>query len=180
MKKILKIVLGVVITVYVIIVIFLTSCLLNYNKYGLTEFKNKTLVIIDNDELAGSYEKGTLVVVKKSKISDVKPGDYIFFYNTYGSQVSVSYTDVKLVEKISDKEYSYTLSGGKLLSSKNLIGRQETSKVYKGAGRTLELLSSKLGFLLFIIFPILLAFVYEIYALVREFKNPKDEKEQDK
>lgn len=176
MKKIIKIVLGVIITMYIIVAVFLTSCLLNYNKYGITEFKNKTLVIIDSDELQNYYKKGSLVVVKKNKISDVKSGDYIFFYNTYGSQVSISYTDVKLVEKINDNEYSYTLSGGKMLSSKNLIGRAETSKVYKGAGSLLETLSSKLGFLLFIIFPILIAFVYEIYALVREFKNSKNEK----
>lgn len=178
MKKVLKIVLGVVISVYVIVAIFLTACLLNYNKYGQTEFKNSTLVIIDSDELKDYYKEGSLVVVKKTPIIDVKTGDYIFFYNTYGSQVSISYTDVEKVEKISDKEYSYILKGGKVLSSKNLIGKAETSKVYKGVGGTLKLLSSKLGFLLFIIFPILIAFVYEIYALVREFKNSKNGKEK--
>ncbi len=174
MKKGLKILLGVIIAIYLTVVIFLTVCLLNYNKYNITEFKNSSLIIVEDDALAPKYTKGNLVVVKKSKPEEIKVGDEIFFYNTYENQVSVSYTEVIATEKITEEETTYTLKGDKKLSSSNVIGKGEGSKVYKSAGKTLKTLSSRWGYLFCIVVPILLAFIYEIYAVVKEIKHPKE------
>lgn len=83
MKKVLKIIGGVFILVYAVIAIVLTVCLLNYNDYNITEFKDKSLIIVQDDELRPDFNDGDLVIVYKNKNSDIKVGDKIFFYDNY-------------------------------------------------------------------------------------------------
>ena len=82
MKKALKIIFGIIGIIYVATVIFLTTCLLNYNKYNITTFKNSSLIIIEDEKLGNGLKKGDLVVVKHNVKSEIKKGEHIFFYNT--------------------------------------------------------------------------------------------------
>ena len=54
MKKILG---NIKIILYVVVAIFTTVCLLNYNEYKVSQFGDKTLVIIDKDEEGIKYKK---------------------------------------------------------------------------------------------------------------------------
>ena len=56
-------------------------------------------------------------------------------------------------------------------SSQYVIGKVDNSKVYNGLGSVLSVLESRWVFLLVIILPVLLIFVYEIYAFVIEVKH---------
>ena len=67
------------------------------------------------------------------------------------------------------------MNGDYPLSSEFVIGKAETSKTYHNLGSILSVLESKYGFLFLIIFPILVLFIYEIYIVIKEIKNP-DEK----
>ena len=54
--------------IYVIIAIFVTICLLSYNRFKITEFGDKSLLIISDDQMAPNFKKGDLVIAdKKSK-----------------------------------------------------------------------------------------------------------------
>ena len=81
-----KICLMVVGILYVILAIFVTICLLNFNDYRITVFGNKSLLLI-KDDLGDNYKKNDLLVVTKDDGSSVREGDSIFFYNA-----SVNYT----------------------------------------------------------------------------------------
>ena len=47
-------------------------------------------------------------------------------------------------------------------------------------GSILSVLESKCGFLFLIVFPSLIAFIYEIYVVVSEIRGKKDEKDAGK
>lgn len=175
MKKGFKIFLGVVGGLYLAIIIFLTVCLLNYNDYNISDFKNKVYLIIDNDELEPEYNEGSLVVIKKTKLNEIAVGDYIFFYNTYNEVVDVSYTKVIAKEQLTEDETTFTLEGDKALSGTNVIGAAKEAKEYKGFGSFLGFLESKWGYLFIVIVPVLFIFIYEIYAFVKELKLKKKE-----
>ena len=65
LKMIKSVFLGILLFVYFVFVIAMTVLLLNFNDYGVTEFGDTSLIII-NDEISNdNYEKGDLVVVKK-------------------------------------------------------------------------------------------------------------------
>ncbi len=175
MKKALKIIFGIIGIIYVATVIFLTTCLLNYNKYNITTFKNSSLIIIEDEKLGNGLKKGDLVVVKHNVKSEIKKGEHIFFYNTYANKVDVSFSIVNQVETV-EKETTFTIEGNYPLSQEYVIGTLEGAKVYNGVGGILKALESRWGFLLFVILPVLFIFIYEIYEVVKEVKTEKVEK----
>lgn len=75
-----KVVLGIIGILYFAFALVMTILLLNYNDYGVTQFGNASLVII-NDEVANEkYDKGDLVIVESKKLEKLKVGDEIFTY----------------------------------------------------------------------------------------------------
>ena len=179
MTKIGKIILGLLVTIYIVITMFLTTCLLKYNDYKITEFGNKSLIIVSDDVLEEEYKKGSLLIVDK-KEDNIKKGDKIVFYNTYENQVSIAISEVLTKETITDKENTYTITGDYDISSEFVIGSTKDVKVIPVLGTILSILESRVGFLIFIIFPITLAFLYQIYALVIEINNERKEVQKDK
>lgn len=171
MKKVVKIFGLLIVAVYLVVAVFLTVCLLNYNKYHITELGKKSLIIVSDDDLEPKYVKNDLVVVYKNNNEDIKSGDYVFFYNAYQNQVSVNLGDVTGVRRVNEKEYTYTMEGNLQVSSEYVIGASKTSKTYNGYGKILATLESKWGFLLIIILPILVLFIYQIYAVILEVKR---------
>lgn len=174
MKKFMKILLSIVIVIYAIVAMFLTACLLNYNDYKITVFGDKSLIIVNDDTLKDKYKKGSLLVVDKNG-EEIKKGDEIIFYNTYNNQVNISIAEVTAKEKITDTETTYTIKGDYDISSEYLIGSTKNVKAYGVIGAILGLLESRVGFLIFIILPITIAFLYEIYVLISEIKQAKKE-----
>lgn len=165
-----------IIIVYAIFAIFLTVCLLSYNDYKVTEFGNYTLVIIDSNDIKGSFEKGSLVIVD----TDEKPeiGEKAFFYNT-SNKNEISLAEVKNKETISEIETTYTFAGDKLVSTAHMIGSTEHATEIPYLGTVLGIAASKWGYLFLVVLPTLLAFLYEITKVVEDIKNNKDEDEKE-
>ena len=176
MKKVLKGILWVVLGIYVVFAIFVTVCLMHFNDYKISVFGDKTYLIMDSDEFSDYYSKGSLVVVHKTDYKDVQKGDMGFFYNTYESPITVTLVEITDKEEIvKGEEYTYTLEGDRGISSASFIGTTKEAKEYKGVGSILQLYESRWGFLLLIVLPILITFIYEIYAIVRELIHPKED-----
>lgn len=170
MKKVLKLIFKILLIPYLLVVIFLTICLLNYNTYKVSVFNDKTFVIVKDESLKPSYKKGDLVVVTKNANNDIKAGDDIFFYETYSSKATINLGKVESKVNVNATESTYTMSGDYQLSSEYVIGKSNTSKVFHKVGSILSFLESKYGFLFIVVLPILIAFLYEIYAIYKEIR----------
>lgn len=173
MKKFLKILLGVICTVYLVVAIILTAFLLNYNKYNITVMFGNSLIVVD-DEL-GSYKKGDLLVVKQNDISEINNGDEILFYEVTNGIPSINLGTVTNVEVITDTERTFTINGNHDISSEALIGKTDTMKTVEGVGKVLKFLESRFGFLFVIVLPTLILLLYEVYRFIIELKTPLDE-----
>lgn len=175
--KVIKALFSILIIPYIVIAIFTTACLMNYNRYGITVLGDKSLIIVEDDSLEPTFKEGNLLVVTKDKdLESVKPGDNIFFYNVYNETVSVSLSTVSKRTKISDTEYSYTIDGDYDVSSEYFIGSVNNTIIYPFFGTVLDIITSKPGYLLVFVLPTLCFFLYEIYAVVKEIKDYKEEK----
>jgi len=174
MKFLKRIFAAILLVIYVPISLFVTICLLNFNEYNVTEFGKNTLLVIDDD--LEHFKRGDLAVVYKNSNNDINANDYIFFYESTSSSVIISYAKVHERVDISREKSNYIIDGGYEVSSDFVIGKHSTTKNYANLGSVLSLLESRWGFVIFIIFPLLLMFVYEIYSLVLEIKI-KDEDE---
>lgn len=166
MKKIIS---NTIFTLYFIIAIFVTICLLSYNDYKVSVF-GKTSFIIVSDNKMEPFSKGDLVIVEND--DEIQKGDKIFYYYTYNEQVKVKIGTVADVEqKTSETTYSID---GKNYSNKLIIGKVSDTKIMKNAGTVLGILESKWGFLFLIVLPALLAFVNQLIIVVSGIKETKE------
>ena len=173
MKKFLKIIGGIILIPYLLIVIVVTICLLNYNKYGVTEIGDYTFVIVKDEALKPTYQKGDLLVVEKKDNDTIIKDDYIFFYEQDKEEKTVIINLAKVLNtrKVTDKETTFTIEGNYEYSSEYVIGAMKDTTVYHTIGDVLALLESRWVFLLFIILPILFIFLYELYEFILEVKR---------
>lgn len=163
------------ITLYIIISLIVTTCLLHYNDYNITVINGKSLISLKSDY--DDLKKGSLVVVKDN---DISVGDKVFYYEANGNDVGVNLRSVKNINKINASESTYTLDNDKVITKDFIIGTKNNAKVYPVIGGILLLLESKWGFLGIVILPVAVCFIFEIYTLVKEFKPKKKRKKNEK
>jgi len=163
-----KYIINILLLIYFVIAIPVTFLLINYNDYNVTEFKKNTL-IITNNTLEEKYPKSSLLLVKNNKVSDVKIGDTVIYYDTRYSPVEIKCD--KVSEIITDTN-TYVLGADSVyISKEHIIGNQDAVKIYPILGSIIKSLTSKLGYLLLIILPIFGLFCLEVYLLIKEIKE---------
>lgn len=163
---------NIIFVIYAIIAVFVTVCLLSYNDYKISEFGSNSLIIIDNNSLEPNFYSGDLVIVNgRDKIEE---GDNIFFYNIEENNVEVTYGEVTGIEESMLNGTTYIINDQLTIEDDIVVGSAESASRISGVGSVLAVLESKWGFLFLIVFPSLIAFVYEIYIVVMEVRNSKN------
>lgn len=177
LKAIKKFFIGVLTVVFFTFVIVMTMLLLNYNEYGVTQFGDTTLVIIDGELASDNYKKGDLLLVEKKKIDKINHGDEVFTYlvNDETGQATIT---VGTVSEVYLEEEAIAYESGNPYSMKYVIG--EKTKVYHDIGLVLSIIESKWGFLFLILVPCFLIFIYNVYILIVEIKYGDELEEQTK
>lgn len=171
LKIIKNIILGLLLFVYFVFVIAMTVLLLNFNDYGVTEFGDTSLIII-NDEISNEdYNKGDLVITKKKKMEKMQVGEDLFAYKV-DSKGNVS-VDLGKIGNLYPEEDAISFENGSTYSMEFVAGTPETK--YEGIGTFLSIVESKWGFLFIVLVPSFLIFVYEVYTLIVEIKYGEDE-----
>lgn len=168
-----KRIIGNIFTILVVIIIIVMSVLLlSYNEYRVSQFGDNTLLIVDNDML--NFESGSLLVVKGCDPSEVKAGDYVFYYDTSSKKVSTVLSKIESIYKTEQGEISFTLPNEYILEGEYIIGKKEDAKEYKNVGAVLSVLESKWGNLFLVVLPAFILFVYEIINVIIEVKKYKN------
>ena len=160
--------------VIILYVIVITTFLLFRNKYGYTEINNTTLVPlkIDTAEYVKDGKEGNLLVVKNS--SNIREGDLIYYYTIENEQYIVKSEYIKSIFK-GDGNKLYTLAdeSGTTVVSTRVLGKYANQ--YGGFGTIFSILTSKFGFLLLVLLPIMCIFIYQLYSLIMVLKYEKVE-----
>lgn len=173
MKNVLKVILGIIGVCYLAVIIVVTSCLLCYNDYKVTEMLGYSFIIID--ENSEKYNDGNLVLFRQGESDKVAINDEIFFYEVTNGIPSIHYGTVTEVIPVDQEERTFTINDNHDISSESLIGKTETARVYPQLGKILSILESRFGFLILVILPTLLLFLYELYRVIIEIKAPLEE-----
>lgn len=155
--------------VYALLAIFITICLLSYNQYKVSELGDYSLVIIDSRDLEPTFNKGDLVITDKSY--KIEKGQEVFFYNTMEAEVTINVAKVKEIQEITYGDKTYTLEGDVFIKEEDILGPSDKVTQVSKLGTILGLLMSKWGFLALIVFPSLIAFLYEVAELFSELKD---------
>lgn len=183
MKFIVKFFRDIIISIWVVIAIFATVCLISSNDYGASVFGDHTLFIVDNKSLSEyGFDKYDIVFVEKGLEKDYNVGDKVFFYN--GNKETKSFINFGEITDVrrADGGLDSFVFGNKDVSYDDIVGAGNGAVVLKKWGMFLGLLESRWGFMFLVILPTLYAVVYEVYTIAVEVKKKaKDElKEIDK
>lgn len=166
MKKLIS---NAIFTIYFIIAIFVTICLLSYNDYKVSVFGNTSFIIVSDNKLEPTFNKGDLVIIGND--DEIQVGESVLYYNTYNEQIKVRLGTVTDVKK-DTSETNYSIDGVDY-SSKLIIGKVSNAKFMKNAGTILGIFESKWGFLFLIVLPALLAFVNQIIVVISGIKETR-------
>jgi len=170
-KKFTDILKKIFIGIFLVFTIIMTVLLLNFNKYGVSQFDETSLVLVKKSFASETYKRGSLVVVESKRIEDYKEGEEVFVYHLDGKGGA----NILLGEvgKIFPEQDAITFKNGATYSSEFIIGTGE--KVYANIGTILSILESKWGFLFVVLVPNFFLFIYQLYSLIVEIKYGKDD-----
>lgn len=167
-RKILKYLCKVLEFVVILFVIFMTTCLLCRNQYGNTQFGDYSLLVVTkkNKEVLSDFNTGDLVVIKQVEYDDVNIGDKLYYYVAKNKKYHLRQGEV--IDKEGDYEasaYKFNEEVPTLVAEEKIVGSL-TDISYHGLGNVLSFLTSRFGFLIFVILPMMLIFIYHVYSLV--------------
>ena len=166
-------VLEVTIIVYVILITFF---ILFQNKYGYTEigrytFKNVGEVDINNIK---NVKAGDLLIVEDDNRFNIN--DTIYYYEVSSESYDISMAPIVNIQK-SGNSSLYTISsknGDNVIDGTKIIGKRAI--VCPFVGGFLEKVTDKIGFLLFVLLPIMIVFICQIYEFFFAVRNHRGSK----
>ena len=116
-----------------------------------------------------------MIIVKAGNKNKIQVGDKVFFYDSQNKTVNVALATITKKEVITPKEITFTVGQEHDISSANVIGTTKDTTVIPVVGGILSVIESKWGFLFLIVFPSLIAFLYEISVVFSEIRESKKE-----
>ena len=159
MKKITKI----LIAIYIFIAILTTISLFTYNKYNISQIGNKVLLKLDKE--INTHKKGTLLIINAK--DNYVAGDNVFYCKIEKDKCSVEYGNITTVMGGNPQINSESIP------QKLILGTDNNIKTIPVLGSIMYILESKWIYLFFIVLPVLIAFIYEVYTITKEVKKKK-------
>lgn len=179
MKKLGKIILKVIEFVIILYVILISTVLLCRNKYGYTQFGERTIVTMGQKDTKylKEFDQKDLVVFQAVDFEEASVGDEIYYYAIENEKYVIQKGTISDKSgEASDAIYTIAEAETKEISDDKVLGKLDN--VYHNIGQVLFFLSSRIGFLIFVLLPILVLFIYEIYDFVMDIKYEKVEPEK--
>ena len=173
-----RIIVNIFVIIYAIIAVLTTICLLSYNEYKISEFGDNSIILVTNEDLTPDFNKGDLIIVNSGNKSKIDIGDKVFFYNSQDKKVEVALAQVTNKEIVTSKEITFTVGKDHEVSSQYVLGTTKNATVIPVVGGILDVLESKWGFLFLIVFPSLIAFLYELTVVFSEIKEERKQSKE--
>ncbi len=148
----------ILIGIFVFFVIINTVLLFTFNRFSNSVLFGKTIIGLKEDLL--NYKKGSLIILKKG---DVKIGDEILFYDTKNSK---NFVNSERVMKVLNND-TFVIRDNEYVSIDYIIGKVDDALVIPFIGYLYNIFTSKIGYLLSVIFPITFYFI----TLLRNYKK---------
>ena len=170
-KKGITIVISIILwAVILLAALFVFTTLATRDQNSVASLAGFTPMIVEADSMAPTFCAGDLIFIKKCEPASLKEGDIITFHTIIQNEYALN---THRIDSISEENgmRSYTTKGDNneiadmhVIADGDIVGKY-IGKV-QGLGKVMDFLSGSVGFLLVIVLPLLLFFIYQIYNLV--------------
>ena len=136
-----------------------------------------TPLVVLSDSMAPTFNSGDLIIIKACDTSKLAEGDIITFHtiieNAYALNTHRIYSieETNGIRRYTTKGDNNAIADTRMISDGDIVGKYVTRLPI--LGRLINFLSSATGFLLVIVVPMLLFFVYQVYHLIMVSINLK-------
>lgn len=178
-KKIATIALSVILWVIILLAaLFAFTTLATRDNTKVASIAGYTPMVVQSDSMAPTFKAGDLIIIRKCDPAALEEGDIITFHTIIMNEYALNTHRIVKIDELNGYR-SYTTMGDNnngiadthIISDGDIVG-QYVSKV-SGLGRVMDFMSSSVGFLLLIVLPMLLFFVYQVYHLIMVAINLK-------
>lgn len=129
-----------------------------------------TPLAVQSDSMAPTFRKGDMILIRKCDPAALEVGDIVCFHTIIENQYALNTHRIAAIEDANGYR-SYTTKGdNNAVSDSHIIADGDIVGKYVGKvsklGSIMDFLSSSTGFLLVIVLPLLLFFIYQVYHLI--------------
>ena len=130
-----------------------------------------TPMTVETDSMKPTFQSGDLIFIKKCDTSKLKEGDIITFHTIIDNQYALNtHRILKIEEANGVRSYTTVGDNNNGIADQHVISDGDIVGKYVGhisdLGKVMDFLSSSTGFLIVIVFPMLLFFIYQVYNLI--------------
>lgn len=130
-----------------------------------------TPLVVRSDSMQPTFAAGDLIFIHTCDTTTLKEGDIICFHTIIENQYALNTHRIESIEGTGAIR-SYTTIGDNnqgitdthVISDGDIVGKYVGH--IKGAGKVMDFISSSVGFLVVIVLPMLIFFIYQVYHLI--------------
>ena len=171
MKKVIGIAASVFLwTIILLTALFTFTTLASRDKNNVSSLFGYTPLIVQTDSMAPTFEAGDLIFIKRCDTTELNQGDIVTFHTIINNEYALNTHRIHEVIDYGDAR-SYVTKGDNndvadlhVISDGDIVGKYISKSTF--LGKVIGFLSGKVGFLVVIVLPMLLFFVYQVYHLI--------------
>lgn len=172
LKKTGTIVISVLLWVIILVAaLYAFTTMATRDNQNVSDIMGYTPLVVKSDSMAPTFRAGDLIFIKKCDTSTLKEGGIICFHTIIDNEYALNTHRIQKIEASGDAR-SYTTLGDNnngiadthIISDGDIVGKYVGH--LQNAGKVMDFLSSSIGFLIVIVLPMLLFFIYQVYNLI--------------
>ena len=175
-SKVLNVVLDIILVIVIFLAASVTIVSLSTRENGVANIMGYIPFSIQSPSMSGTVETGDLIITKKYNDQELKENDIISFFAIEEDQTIIK--THRIVEIVNNNGIiTYTTKGDANNEVDSVgVSKLDIVSVYEadgydgthisGLGKVLDFFKSKYGFLLCIILPLFVFFVYQLYKFI--------------
>lgn len=170
-KKAASIVISVVMWIIILVAaLFAFTTLATKDDGSVSSLAGFTPLTVQSESMAPTFDQDDLIIIKQCDPSTLEVGDIVTFHAIIDNQYALNTHRIISINEVNGLN-SYTTKGdNNELADQHVIADGDIVGKYVGKipymGKVIGLLSSTWGFLVVIVLPMLLFFIYQVYHLV--------------
>ena len=177
-KKGITVVISVALWIIILLAaLFAFTTLATRDEGNVSSLAGFTPMVVESDSMAPTFSKGDLIVIKKCDTASLNEGDIITFHTIINNEYALNTHRIESIAEMNGAR-SYVTKGDNndiadthVIADGDIVGKYVTR--VPGLGKVMNFLSGSVGFLVLIVLPLLLFFIYQVYNLIMVSINLK-------
>lgn len=156
--------------VILVAALFAFTTLATRNTNQVASLAGYTPLTVASDSMAPTFRTGDMIVIRKCDPSKLVEGDIITFHTIINNQYALNTHRIAQIHEMNGVR-SYVTKGDNnaiadvhMIADGDIVGKFVTK--IPVMGKVMDFLSSSIGFLVVIVLPLLVFFIYQVYHLI--------------